>query len=205
VLVLAGSRDGDREGVNIAVFLVIALAVSCILNLYFFYGYVTVTAELRSYQGRIDEMTQLLKSLNEKLRGAVPYMVVEDVSLRFYPSMVNRTVPRYSVVYISGVASVGNLRKIRVRPVDVVLKFKVEPSTNSSVKFDYYPKNYKIAVFSEETNYVECPFSIYPIYVSNETVSFKVVVDAYVLWNNENISSASATAYLTAEVEEAEG
>ena len=202
---LSTGSDRNREGVNVAVFLVIALAVSCILNLYFFYGYVTVTAELRSYQGRIDEMTQLLKSLNEKLRGAVPYMVVEDVSLRFYPSMVNRTVPRYSVVYISGVASVGNLRKIRVRPVDVVLKFKVEPSTNSSVKFDYYPKNYKIAVFSEETNYVECPFSIYPIYVSNETVSFKVVVDAYVLWNNENISSASATACLTAEVEEAEG
>jgi len=177
---LSKDRNKKKEGVNVTYFLVVALAVSCILNFYFFYGYATVTAELKLYQGKIDQMNELLKSLHEKLRGAVPYMVVEEVSLRFYPAEVNRTVPKYSVIYISGVASVGNLRKIKVRPVDAVLTFKVKPSTNSSVRFDYYPKTYTINVPSEETNYVECPFSIYPIYMANESVSFKVDVSVEV-------------------------
>jgi len=197
-----GKKNGEkREGINVNYFLIVALSVSCILNFYFFYGYAIVTAELKGYQENLDRMNDLLKSLNEKLRGAVPYMVVEEVSLRFYPSDVNRTVPRYSVVYISGVASVGNLRKIKVRPVDVVLNFKVEPSTNNSVDFDYYPKTYTIKVSSEETNYVECPFSIYPIYMANETISFKVMVGTDVLWKGERVSSAFTSANLNVEVE----
>jgi len=199
--VLAEKKGKKKEGLNVTYFLVVALAVSCILNFYFFYGYVTVTAELRMYQGKIDQMNELLKSLSEKLRGAVPYMVVEEVSLRFYPAEVNRTVPKYSVIYISGVASVGNLRKIKVRPVDVVLTFKVKPSTNSSVRFDYYPKTYTINVPREETNYVECPFSVYPIYVANESVSFSVDVSVNVVWKGEKVSRAFTSAIFNVEVE----
>jgi len=187
---LAEKKGKEKEGFNVTYFLIVALAVSCILNFYFFYGYATVTAELRIYQEKIDQMNELLKSLNEKLRGAVPYMVVEEVSLRFYPAEINRTV------------SVGNLRKIKVRPVDVVLTFKVKPSTNSSVKFDYYPKTYTINVPREETNYVECPFSIYPIYVANESVSFRVDVSVDVVWKGEKVSRAFTSATLNVEVEE---
>lgn len=184
----------DEGGISVNHFLMIALAVSCILNFYFFYGYASVSSELRVYQTKIDEMNLLLKSLMEKLRGAVPYMVVEEVSLRFYPAVINRTAPKYSVVYISGYASVGNLRMIKVRPVDVVLRFEVETINSSDVSYDYYPKIYKISVAREETNYVECPFAIYPIYVGNKSVSFKVHVYVNVVWRGENVSSSATSA-----------
>ena len=193
-------REG--EGISVNHFLMIALAVSCILNFYFFYGYASVSSEIRVYQAKIDEMNLLLKSLMEKLRGAVPYMVVEEVSLRFYPAVINRSAPKYSVVYLSGYASVGNLRMIKVRPVDVVLRFEVETVNGSGVKYDYYPKTYRISVAREETNYVECPFSIYPIYMANESVSFKVDVSVDVVWKGEKVSRAFTSATLNVEVEE---
>jgi len=186
-----------RRG-GLTAFLFIALSASSALNLYFFHGYTSVMGELAAYRARMDEMMVMLRHLNETLRGAVPYMVIEDVSLRFYPPEFSREVPRYSIVYISGVASVGKLRKIKVRPVTLTLTFKVAPSRD--VIFDFYPKSYNFNIEKPEINYVECPFSIYPIHIFSEDVSFTVHVTAEVLWREETVSRASTSATLSIKV-----
>jgi len=192
-------RVGRRVGLTHLLF--IALTVSSVFNIYLFYGYTMVVSELSAYRGRIDQLMVMLRYLNETLRGAVPYMVVEDVSLRFYPAEVSREVPEHSIVYISGVASVGKLEKVQVRPVTLTLIFDVAPSTDN-VTFDFYPKSYSLHIESPEMNYVECPFSIYPIYINSEDVSFTVRVTAKVVWREETISTASTSAVLAIRVRE---
>jgi len=193
--VILGEKNRKAvRSINVNYFLGVALIVSCILNVYFLYGYSQVVTELNLYRQRIEQLNSLLSVLTEQLKGAVPYIVEEEVSLRFYPSIVNRTAPEYSVIYLSGMVSIGNLRQIKVRPIEVVLNFNVEATTNSNVSYNYNPKVYSLKISSEKTNYAECPFSIYPIYVADEPVTFKIQVIADVMWNGERISRAFATA-----------
>lgn len=189
-----GEKKAVVRQINVNYFLGVALIVSCILNVYFLYGYSQVITELNLYRQRIEQLNSLLSVLTEQLKGAVPYIVEEEVSLRFYPPVVNRTVPEYSVIYLSGVVSIGNLRQIKVRPIEVVLNFNVEAITNSNVSYNYNPKVYSLKISSEKTNYAECPFSVYPVYVADEPVTFKIQVIADIMWNGERVSRAFATA-----------
>jgi len=176
-------------------FFSLVLIVSLVMNMYLLPSYYLMSSEMEGLREQLREANKLLRQLRSELQELKPYVVaVGGITVGFAPNATARYVPNNCMTFLSGFVFVGNLSNVKVRPVDLTVSFKVNATADNpeGVRFKY-KKDMVLQDIVEDVDYVEIPFTIYPITVLNQSVGSEVVfliyINVTVYYKNEPVAS----------------
>lgn len=174
------------------------LSISISLNVYLAYEYYSLSSTVRVLNGQLSRQNLLLAQLRDELSQLRPQVLVaRGIVISFAPNETARYVASNGITYLSGIVTVGNLSIIKVRPIDIIFNFNVSAYGGDREGIQYkYMATYSLNEVDRGVDYVELPYTVYPITIMNQSpnteIVFHIGIVVEIYWRDKVVAQGYA-------------
>ena len=176
------------------------LIVSIMLNVYFIPSYLRLEEEIRRLREETSKLVNEINMLRNQLGLIKPMLKMKGgLYVSFEPNNTAKYIYNNGMVFLTGVITVYNLSILETRPLDLILEFSLNVSNTSGIRYNYL-REYSVRI-EDPIEYVEVPYSIYPIIVANRSVGdeimFVLTINVKVMWRDVEVATATTKGVLS--------